>query len=72
MNELIAEAPNQRIPVIFQRNPTLHRGSAQLLYITKVKKDPRDITISLSVLVLSAPNADLIQKNQGPLPRNRY
>lgn len=58
VNELIAEAPNHRIPVIFQRNPTLHRGSAQLLYITKVKKDPRDITISLSVLVLSAPNAD--------------
>ncbi len=58
MNELIQEAPNQRISVILQRNPTLHRGSAQCLYITKVKTDPLDNTIAMSVLVLSAPNAD--------------
>lgn len=58
MEELIREAPDQRLPVVFQRNPTLHRGSAQALYITKVKKDPRIVTISFSVLVLSAANAD--------------
>lgn len=58
IDELIDEAPDKRIPVILQRNPTLHRGSAQLLFITKVKKDPRIVTISMSVLVLSAPNAD--------------
>lgn len=56
--ELINEAPGGGIPVMFQRNPSLVRGSAQRLRITKVKTDPHDNTVSLSVLVLSALNAD--------------
>jgi len=58
MNELIAESPKGKIPCLFQRNPSLHRGAAQLLYITKVKTDPRDTTITFSTLAISAPNAD--------------
>lgn len=57
-NELIAESPWGGIPCLFQRNPSLKRGSMQRLRITKVKTDPDINTISMSVLVLKAPNAD--------------
>lgn len=50
--ELIAEAPGGRIGTLFNRNPSLLRGSMQLLYITKVKTDTEVRSISLSVLVL--------------------
>lgn len=56
--ELIAESPDKSIPVILQRNPTLVRLSAQHLNVTKIKSDPSDNTISMSVLVLKGPNAD--------------
>lgn len=56
--ELIEESPYGGIPIILQRNPTLVRGSAQALRVTKVKTDVSINTISMSVLVLKAPNAD--------------
>jgi len=56
--ELIREAPHKGIPCLFQRNPSLARGSAQQLFITKVKTDVRVTTISFSTLCLKAPNAD--------------
>jgi hypothetical protein len=57
-DEMIIESPYKGIPVILGRNPSLERGSAQQLFITKVKTDPRINTISLSVLVLKSFNAD--------------
>lgn len=60
--ELIEESPYKGIPIILQRNPSLVRGSAQLFYVTKVKSDPLDYTISMSVLTLAAPNADEVSK----------
>ena len=56
--ELINESKYMGLPVIFQRNPTLSRASAQLLYVTKVKPNPADNTISNSVLAISGNNAD--------------
>lgn len=56
--ELIAEAPHGGIPVIFQRNPTLARGSAQRYIVTKIKEDPGCNTVTLSVLTLKPLNAD--------------
>jgi len=70
--ELIAEAPEIEragkyydtdlpktgIKCILQRNPSLHRLSAQLLAITKIKTDLTDKTISLSILAVKGPNAD--------------
>lgn len=44
--------------IIIQRNPSLKLGSAQKMQVTKIKKDPEINTISLSVLVLKAFNAD--------------
>lgn len=57
-DELLSESPLKGLPVIFQRNPSLARGSAQLLRITQVKDDIAINTISLSVLVLVGYNAD--------------
>lgn len=76
--ELIAESPytlgqidptgrspdRPGLPVLFNRNPTLVRGSIQHLLVTKIKsgtpehRDISDNTISMSVLSLKAPNAD--------------
>lgn len=58
MDEVIREHPAGRFPCTFQRNPSLKRGSTQLLFIAGVKDDPRDNSISLSNLVITAPNAD--------------
>lgn len=58
MSAIIAESKHGGLPAIIQRNPSLERGSAQRMIITKVKPDPRDKTISFSILAVSAPNAD--------------
>lgn len=57
--ELISEAGGS-IPILLQRNPSLTRGSIQQLKVTKIKTDPNVNTISLSVLILAAFNADRI------------
>lgn len=62
MEVLIKESPLGKLPCLFQRNPSLHRGAAQLLYITKIKKDPSINTITFSVLALKAPNADFVKE----------
>ena len=56
--ELINGSIDGGIPVILQRNPSLARGSAQLLRITQVKPDPKINTFSLSVKILVGYNAD--------------
>lgn len=54
LQELIAEAPNKRIPVIIQRNPSLKRGSAVRVFITKFNnKDILDKTVHFSSLSVS-------------------
>lgn len=58
LKELIAEAPNRRIPCIAQRNPSQLQGSMQLVAITRVKTDPRNLTVSISPLIITAPNGD--------------
>jgi hypothetical protein len=68
-NELIDEATSEDgewiyedtpdgVRIVFQRNPSLRRGSAQQLNLVKVKTDVNDPTISLSPLVLAEYNAD--------------
>lgn len=56
-NELLEECPYKGIPCIFNRNPTLLRSSMQQFFITKIKDNVDDATISLSVLVLAGFNA---------------
>lgn len=56
--ELIRESRDGKIAVLLQRNPSLLQGSAQRVFITKFKTDPADTTISLSILICKAYNAD--------------
>ena len=56
-NMLINESPYGRIPVIWQRNPSLERASAQAMWITKVKTDPDIPTVSMSILSVKGFNA---------------
>lgn len=50
---LIQECPFKGLPCLFGRNPSLKRGSLQQLFITQVKTDLTDKSISLSTLVLA-------------------
>lgn len=45
-------------PVIEQRNPSLKMASKMCFLMTKIKKDPEDVTKSLSILGLAGSNAD--------------
>ena len=57
---LIRESPNGRgLPSVMVRNPSLSRGSAQRFFITRVKTDPSDPTISLPILSVTMFNAKL-------------
>lgn len=56
--------PESGFPSAFQRNPSLKRQSTQFFYITEVKNDIQDKTISLSVLATKGPNADSILINK--------
>lgn len=57
--ELIDESPYLGLPIVLQRNPTLRRPSAILVYVTKVKTDCTDHTISISTGNLTGMNADV-------------
>lgn len=48
-----------KVTIYTNAMPSLVRGSAQQLNITKVKTDPNDNTVGLSVLVLSALNKSM-------------
>lgn len=50
--------PLQGAPAIVQRNPSLTRTSAQNLFITKIKEDIMDKTISISDRIIKGPNGD--------------
>lgn len=66
-DELFAESRDKGWAVVYQRNPSLSRGSAQRMWITKVKRDPDDPTTSLSILSVRSFNAKLV----GHSSRNR-
>ena len=69
-NQLITESPYGKIPVIFQRNPSLERASAQAMWITKVKTDPNIPTVSLSILAVKGFNAKNLISSY--MPRSLY
>jgi hypothetical protein len=56
--ELIAEAAHGGIKCIFNRPPSLEKGSIQCLRVTKIKKDPRIKTISMPINITNPFNAD--------------
>jgi RNA polymerase Rpb1, domain 2 len=58
MTEVLMEETSYGGCTHTQRNPTLRRLSIQNLFISKIKTDIEDKTISLSVLVINGFNAD--------------
>lgn len=57
--EIINEAPSGKgVACTLNRNPSLGRGSIQKVFIAKVKPDPGDQTISISILIVRPLNAD--------------
>ena len=58
LRELIAEAPNGKLYVNMQRNPTLLAGSSQRVRISRFKTDIYDRTVSISPLIAVSMNAD--------------
>lgn len=58
-NELISESKEGGISAIFNRPPSLEKGSIQSLRVTKIKTDPRIKTISMSTNITNPFNADL-------------
>lgn len=58
LKELISEASDIRITTLLNRNPSLKQGSMQNVYISRFKEDVTDTTISISILICKAFNAD--------------
>lgn len=58
LEKIIREHPLGKYPVVFQRNPSLLRGSTQQLFINHIKKDPEETSIDVSLLTLKLWNAD--------------
>ena len=46
-------------PAILNRNPSIALGSLQKVRVTKIKRDPRDCTMNISVMIFTPLNADL-------------
>ena len=67
LSSYIKDTPEKGVPCLFHRNPSLLQGSSQRLRITKVKTDMGDNTISLSTLIVKAPNADFDGDRGGSL-----
>lgn len=58
LDTLLIEAPDGKLWVNMQRNPSLLQGSCLKVYIGKFKKSPEDKTIAISPLVVTPMNAD--------------
>lgn len=58
VNELIDETPDKGIYSLLVRYPSLLQGSVLRVKISKVKTDPTDTTIGLSIIAVRSLNAD--------------
>ncbi len=59
LKTLIDECPYKGLPCVVGRNPSLSVGACQTVFVTRVKTDTTDDTISISPGILTAPNGDL-------------
>lgn len=58
LQEIVQSTKYDGYPFTLQRNPSLERGSMQVLFIKRVKTDISDPTISMSILIVRGYNAD--------------
>ena len=68
----IEECPYKGIPVLWIRNPVVRVGGVELMFITKIKTNMEDETISMSSLACKFSNADFDgdAKNGFRIPEN--
>lgn len=68
----IVESKYKGIPVLWVRNPVVRIGGVEVMFITKVKTDMEDETISMSSLACKFSNADFDgdEKNGFRIPEN--
>ena len=69
----INECPYKGVPVLWVRNPVVRVGGVELMFVTKIKPDMRDETISMSALMCPFSNADFDgdAKNGFRIPENK-
>ena len=69
---LIQECPYKGIPVLWVRNPVVRVGGVELMFVTQIKTDMKDETISMSALMCPFSNADFDgdAKNGFRIPEN--
>ena len=58
--------PRRGIPCVFGRNPSMYRTSIQRMFVTKIKKDPKIMSISYPIISVAGPNADFDGKQRLP------
>jgi hypothetical protein len=58
LNELVNEAGPEGLPCTMQRFPSLTTGSFMKVYATRIKPDPKDWTIGVSLLMVRPYNMD--------------
>ena len=58
-NLAVEELGENGFPAILNRNPSIALGSLQKVRVTKIKRDPTDYTMNISVMIFSPLNADL-------------
>lgn len=58
MNKLIEESPHKGLPCLILRNPSLDKLSIQCMFITEIKVDLNDRTLSIPILNTKGSNAD--------------
>lgn len=58
MMGLIADSPYPGLPCLWQRPPSIRDGSVKLVFITKVKKDPKESAIGMTPIDVAWQNAD--------------
>ena len=59
INELLKECKYKGLPVLINRNPTFFKGSILKLFITRIKTDLRDNTLSFHPSIFKSLNADV-------------
>lgn len=64
---LIKECPFKGLPTLFGRNPSIHLGAEQLLFITKVDTNLDNSAIQISPHIVKACNADFDGDNMNGL-----
>ena len=57
-NDINLYPPKRGIPCIFGRNPSMYRTSIQRMFITKIKTNPKIMSISYPIISVAGPNAD--------------